>query len=106
MGRNADYTLEVLSPGSQPVIATGETGRSIDDLAGKTIGFISDYAFRAEEMFALIENELSKRHRSMRFVPSSMFGDVHGHDERAVIAAMPGRIRSQEVDGVVVGVGA
>ncbi|MEY2448697.1 MAG: hypothetical protein QOH79_2173 [Acidimicrobiaceae bacterium] len=98
--------LEVLWPGGHSTIGRVDIGTGVEDLAGKTIAFVSDYAFRAEEMFALIEAELASRHHGMRFVPASTFGDVHGHNEPEVIAAMPGKLRAEKVDAVVVGVGA
>jgi hypothetical protein len=59
---------------------------------------VSDYAFRAEEMFALVEAELTSRYAGTRFVPASTFGDLHGHNEPAVIADMPRKLSAARVD--------
>ena len=99
-------SLEVLWPGGRSRAGRVDISGGVADLAGKTLAFVSDYAFRAEEIFAFIEAELTTRHPGMRFVPASTFGDVHGHDEPAVIAAMPDKLRAEAVDAVVVGVGA
>ena len=106
MTHNNGETLEVLWPGGRSSTAKVALGPSVEDLTGKTIGFVSDYAFRADEMFALIEADLRSRYDDMQFVAASTFGDIHGHDEPAVIAAMPEKLRAREVDAVIVGVGA
>lgn len=76
------------------------------DLNGKTIGFIWDYVFRGDEMFPVIAEALRQRYPDVRFVDYPAFGNIHGSDERAVIEALPARLRQAQVDGVVVGVGA
>lgn len=106
MDRLDQDALEVLWPGGRSTIGRVDLSSGVEELAGKTVAFVSDYAFRAEEMFAMLEADLASRHPGMRFVPASTFGDVHGHDEPAVIAAMPDKLRAEEVDAVVVGIGA
>lgn len=76
------------------------------DKAPKRIGFIWDYFFRGDEMFPLIQAGLAENYPGSSFVPYTAFGNVHGHEEHEVLAALPERIRSQKLDAVVVGVGA
>ena len=78
----------------------------LDEPEGKRIGFIWDHVFRGDEIYELVESELSTRFPTMTFVPYTTFGNVHGEDEPEVFAALPELIRSEEVDAVIVGVGA
>lgn len=106
MVQHGEAALEVLWPGGRSTAARVDISSGVGDLAGKTIAFVSDYAFRADEMFVAIEAELTRRHPNVRFVSADAFGDIHGHNEPVVIAAMPDKLRAEVVDAVVVGVGA
>jgi hypothetical protein len=89
--------------------ATGEAVAMSTRVSGggaKRIGFLWDYVFRGDDMFRLLEEELPKRFADCVFVPYETFGNIHGHDEAEVLAALPARLRAEEVDAVVVGVGA
>ena len=79
--------------------------RFTDDKA-KRIGFVWDYFFRGDEMFPLIQAGLAEAYPGSSFVPHTAFGNVHGHDEQAVLDALPEKLRAQKLDAVVVGVGA
>jgi hypothetical protein len=57
-------------------------------------------------MFATIGQELQRRFPGVDLVDYPVFGNVHGHAEREVVAALPERLRQQGVDAVIVGVGA
>jgi hypothetical protein len=78
----------------------------LPDPEGKRIGFIWDHVFRGDEIYELVEAELGARYPSMTFVPYPEFGNIHGEDEHEVFAALPDRIRAEELDAVIVGVGA
>lgn len=70
------------------------------------VGFVWDYVFRGDEMFAVLERELGRRWPGTAFVPHGAFGNIHGHDEREVLAVLADRLREKEVDAVIAGVGA
>jgi hypothetical protein len=93
-----------------PLAASTEQGVTLSRRLGvegsKRIGFVWDYVFRGDEMFAVLEAGLAERFPGSTFVPYEAFGNIHGHDERAVIRALPERLRAERVDAVVVGVGA
>jgi hypothetical protein len=73
---------------------------------GKKIGFVWDYVFRGDEMFELIAAELKHRFPTLEFIAYPQFGNIHGSDEREVIARLPDRLREEGVDAVIIGVGA
>jgi hypothetical protein len=70
----------------------------------KRIGFLWDYVFRGDEMFPLLQAGLAEKYPGSSFVSYAAFGNIHGHDEREVLAALPGRLRAENLDAVVVGV--
>ena len=75
-------------------------------LEGARVGFVWDHVFRGDEMFALLERELQQKYPTATFVGHEAFGNVHGQDEPAVLAALPGKLKAERVDAVIVGVGA
>jgi len=72
----------------------------------RRVGFVWDYVFRGDEMFDVLREELAARFPGAEFVPYETFGNMHGHDEREQLAALPGRLRKERIDAAVVGVGA
>jgi len=72
----------------------------------RRIGFVWDYVFRGDEMFRVAEEELRARDPGLTFVGYEAFGDIHGAGEAGVLAALPELIRAEEVEAVIVGVGA
>ena len=83
----------------------GRPGTDTDNTA-KRIGFIWDYMFRGNDMFPLLQAGLAEKYPGSTFVPYEHFGNVHGHDEREVLAALPQRLKEARLDAVIVGVGA
>lgn len=77
-----------------------------EDPDGKRIGFVWNHLFRGDEIFELLSEALTRKYPSMSFVPFDAFGNIHGEDEREVLAALEHRLRDEQVDAVVVGVGA
>jgi hypothetical protein len=78
----------------------------LDSLEGARVGFVWDHVFRGDEMFALLERELQQKYPTATFVGHEAFGNVHGQDEPAIVAALPGKLKAERVDAVIVGVGA
>lgn len=77
----------------------------IPDLSGKTIAFLWNYVFRGEEMFPLIEREITERFPGAKFIGPDQFGNTHGSDERQVLADLPARLKEFGVDAVISGNG-
>lgn len=70
------------------------------------VGFVWDNVFRGDEIFRIAEEELRAQDPSLTFVPHQAFGDIHGRDAAYAVASLPSRLRAEEVDAVIVGVGA
>ncbi len=79
--------------------------KRLDTLNGKTIAQVWDYVFRGDEVFAFLEEGIKARYPDVKFVSWRDFGNTHGADERAVVAALPEKFRAQGVDAVISGMG-
>ena len=102
----ASGTFDVVWPlGRSTETAIALNARFTDNKA-KRIGFLWDYIFRGDQMFPLIQAGLAEKFPGSTFVPHTAFGNIHGHDEREVLAALPQRLKDEKLDAVVVGVGA
>jgi hypothetical protein len=76
----------------------------LETLQGKRIGFLSDYLFRADELFPVLARELTDRYGA-EVVGYDVFGNTHGPIEAQVIGEIPSLLASRGVDAVVSGVG-
>ena len=97
----SDGLFDVVWP-SSPRQATGHTlAPRHATLNGKVVAQLWDFLFRGDEIFAVLEEGLRARYPDVRFVSWREFGNTHGSDEHAVIAALPGRLKALGVDAVI-----
>ena len=99
-------TYAVVWPRSPLGVQAARLAPRLDDLRGRRIGFLWDYMFRGEEVFPVLERELTARFPGVEFVGYDEFGNVHGPDEAQVVGEIPSVIAARGVDAVVAGVGA
>jgi hypothetical protein len=90
------------SPKTADVVELAKRRASLD---GCKVAFLWDYLFRGDEIFPIIERELSARHPNMTFVSYQEFGTTHGEGEHDVIATMADKLTELGVDAVVSGMG-
>lgn len=102
----AEPVYEVVWPLGQSTVDEVAPNPPIEDLNGKTVGELWDWLFKGDQMYALIRERLRQRFPGVKFVESSAFGNIHGQDEAAVIAALPDLLREHGIDLVVTGIGA
>ncbi len=98
--------FEVLWPLGRSTSEALRMNTRLQEGEAKRIGFIWDHMFRGDEMFSLMQPGLAEKYPGATFLPAATFGNIHGHDERRVLAALPGVLRAQKVDAAIVGVGA
>jgi hypothetical protein len=96
---------EVVWPLGKMVAEKVTMAPRIADLSGKTVCELSDYGFRAEEIFPLIRASLSRRYPDIRFVEYDNFGNIHGPREGEVVATLAEKLRKHGCDAVISGVG-
>jgi hypothetical protein len=105
MTRSDDAQYQALWPRSPRQAKVKSLAKRLDTLEGKTIGWLWDYVFRGDEVFAQLEESLQERYPGVRFVHWREFGNTHGSDERKVVAALPQELKEKGVDAVVSGMG-
>ena len=99
-----DY--EVVWPLGRRVTRAVELSARVPDLAGRVVGELSLGLYRADDVLHRIRVHLNARYPGVTFVGHSNFGRLHGPDEREVVAALPGRLRQEQVDLVIAAIGA
>ncbi len=100
---DGDYA--VYWPRSPRQVARTALAPRLDTLDGRTIALVWDYMFRGDEIFTLLEEGIRRRFPRARFVNWREFGNTHGSEEHAVVAALPRRLRELGVDAAISGMG-
>jgi hypothetical protein len=75
------------------------------ELNGLTVCELSDYGFKAEEIFPLIRGLLKQRYPDTKFIEYTAFGNTHGTQEDEIIAALPEKLQKLCCGAVISGVG-
>src|SRR5438552_1660198 len=103
---NAKPCYEVVWPLGKVAFDELPARKQTADLSGKTVAFLWDHAFYGDVMFAVVQEEFAKRFSGVKFVPHQVFGDVHGLNEREIVAAIPEKLLQNKVDLAISGIGA
>lgn len=96
---------QVVWPRSPRTAEVAELAPRLPSLEGRTVAFLWDYLFRGDEIFPVLERELTARFPGVRFVGFDEFGTTHGAGEHEVLAGLGARLRELGVDAVVSGMG-
>lgn len=99
----SDNSYRVAWPGSPRTQAPLTLAPRLKTLEGKRVAQLWDYIFRGDEIFDILEAELSERYPGISFVSWREFGCTHGEDERDVLAALPERFKELGVDAAISG---
>ncbi len=73
----------------------------LGSLQGKRVGLVWDYLFRGDEVYRVLMEGLKARFPDIEFINWEVFGNLHGSDERRLIAELPGRLKELKVDAVI-----
>lgn len=99
-------TYEVVYPIGTQVSQVRDVAPSIPDLNGKTICEVSNYAFRGEDSFPILEELMKKKFPGVNFVSYKEFGNIHDPSEEAErMAELPGKLKTFKCDAVIAGNG-
>ena len=98
-------TYEVVWPKSTQGIQAKRITDRLDTLDGKRVAFLWDYLFRGDELFPILERELTERFQDIEIVGYDVFGNSHGGDEADFIDGLAGALASRHIDAVVSGMG-
>jgi hypothetical protein len=98
-------TYKVVWPRAKRFESGAKLAKRLDKLEGKVVAELWDWIFKGDVMFDVFEQELAKRYPGIKFVSWKEFGEVHGANEKEVLAALPERLKQFNVDAVICGVG-
>lgn len=98
-------TYEVVWPRGKSTEAGGQLAKRLDTLEGKVVCELWDWIFKGDLMFQVWEQELTKRYSGIQFVSWREFGEIHGGNEKEVLAALPEKLKKYKCDAVICGVG-
>ena len=102
---STDGYYEALWPRSPRQSKIKPLAKRLDTLNGKTIAQVWDQVFRGDEVFEFLEEGIKARYPDVKFVSWKEFGNTHGSDERAVVAALPQKLKEHGVDAIISGMG-
>ena len=97
---------EVVWPLGKFVSKSVDLAPGLTDLNGKTVGELWDWAFRGDQMYSILNEELRKRYPGIKIVEHTALGSTHGVGARQYVADLPELLRQQGCDAVISGVGA
>jgi hypothetical protein len=99
----------VYSPEGQQKSKSDVSAPRLLDLEGKRVGYLWNHFFRGDEMFEEIAEYLAAEYRSAA-IPHTRFGEVplwtEGESEQHVLDDLSASLISNDIDCLVVGVGA
>jgi len=98
-------TYDVVWPKAPRGVQTRPLAERVDDLNGKRVAFLWDYLFRGDEIFPALAAQLQERFTAIEIVDYHVFGNIHGVDEKEMVAGLPSALKARHIDAVVCGVG-
>jgi hypothetical protein len=100
-----EATFDVMWPQSPRGVQRRRRAERLDGLSGKRIAFLWDYLFRGDELFPILRRELTERYPTVEIIDYTVFGNLHGGDERERVAQLGDQLRGLGADAVVSGMG-
>ncbi len=101
----AEPRYDVVWPGSPMGVPARRSAERLDDLAGAKVAFLWDNLFRGDELFPVLDKELTTRFPSVEILSYEVFGNTHGADEVERIERLPADLQALGVEAVVSGMG-
>lgn len=98
--------FQVVSPAAPATSKEKNVAKPLPDLNGKVIGELWNWAFRGDETFPLIEEELKSLYPDIKIISYKEFGNFHDPTHEAkMMAELPDKLKAAGVDAVIVGNG-
>ena len=105
MGSGKKNEYEVVWPSGKRTVREETLAQRLDTLKGKTIAELWSWTFKGDVMFRALEDELKERFPGVQLTSWKEFGEIHGANEREVLAGLPEKLKKFGVDAAVTGVG-
>jgi len=98
-------TYDVVWPQSPRGVQKQRRANRLATLDGARVAFLWDYLFRGDELFPILEKELTRRFADLEIIGYGEFGNLHGSDEKERVARLGDDLHGRNVDAVVSGMG-
>jgi hypothetical protein len=105
MSKSKVGIYEVVWPRGKVAVKVVPHAKRLDTLEGKTICELWNGAYRGDETFPIIREELAKRYRGIKFISWEEFGRMGGPNEDKILAALPSKLKSLGCDAAIGGNG-
>lgn len=105
MSEKINGRYKVVWPGGKRTIKEQPLAKRLDSLEGKIVAELWSWTFKGDIMFQAFEDELKERYPGIRLISWKEFGEIHGANEREVLAALPDKLKELGVDAAITGVG-
>jgi hypothetical protein len=102
----SEAVYEVVWPLGKSIYDTRDSTARVGDLDNKVVGELWDGLFRGEEIFPMVRERLKARFPGIRFVTYDVFGNIHGPQQRELLAHVPELLAKHGVDVVISAIGA
>ena len=96
---------EVIWPRGKKTVQSIRLAKRVDTLAGKTVCELWNGAFRGDETFPMLREELTKRFPGIKFIPWEEFGQMGGFNEDRILAELPTKMKAIGCDVAISGMG-
>jgi hypothetical protein len=96
---------EVVWPRGKRTVQGIALAKRPNTLEGKTVAELWNGGFRGDEIFRILEDELSKRFPGIKFARWEEFGRMGGFEEDKILADLPFLLKTKGVDVAIGGVG-
>lgn len=96
---------DVVWPQSPRGIQKRRNAARLESLSDARVAFLWDYVFRGDELFPVLEQELTRRFPDIEIVGFEEFGNLHGADEKERVGRLGEELHRRHVDAVVSGMG-
>ena len=105
MMADMEATYDVVWPRSPQGIQKQRNADRLETLEGARVAFLWDYLFRGDELFPILEQELTNRFPGIEIVGYEEFGNLHGADEKERVGNLGEELKRRQVDAVVSAMG-
>ncbi len=91
----------VLWPRGKKVTQATRLAKRLDNLKGKTIGELWNWVYRGDQIFPILERNLTTQFPTIKFVNYEVFGSTHGSEEARTLAALRDKLRQNKCDAII-----
>ncbi len=104
-GSDHEGACSVYWPGAPRQGGEKPLARRLESLEGKRVALLWGWLFRGDDVYTLLQKALAERFSGISFIHWREFGSIHGNDERAVVAALPEKLKHLGADAVLTAMG-